>query len=370
MGAAPFLALEMEGLGFPILGKTDAAVETQGSWGDALKLNLWIRTGQAVLFELGRFPAATPDQLYQRITAMAWESVLFPDGYLTVTSTIETDAVRDPRFATLKCKDAIVDRMVKTAGSRPDSGPDRSGVVVHLHWDRREAIVYLNTSGETLSRRGYRHKTVAAPMQEALAATCILASGWNGATPFVNPMCGSGTLAIEAALVATGRAPGLTRRHFAFMKVRGYRESDWKSLRRHAEERIVPAAAPIIATDIDPKAVATAQENARAAGIENVIAFKACDFRETDVPPAPGAIVLNPEYGERLGRDKDLPAEYKAIGDFFKQRCNGYMGYIFTGSAAAARGVGLRTKRRIILYNSNIECRLLEFELYVGTRNP
>jgi putative N6-adenine-specific DNA methylase len=262
--------------------------------------------------------------------------------------------------------------MVKAAGSRPDSGPDRTGVVVHLHWDVGEAVVYINTSGESLSRRGYRKKTTRAPMQESLAAACILASGWDGTTPFVNPMCGSGTMAIEAALVAMKRAPGLTRRDFGFKHVRGYREADWKALVRDAEALGAPhssaASAPIIASDIDPRAVDIARENAAAAGV--AIEFATCDYRETNVPPGPGVVMLNPEYGERLGKDKDLPAEYKAIGDFFKQRCIGYKGYIFTGSAAAARNIGLRSKRRLIFYNSNLECRLLEFELYAGTRDP
>jgi 23S rRNA G2445 N2-methylase RlmL len=371
-GVASFLALELQRLGFPIVGQTEAAIETEGTWDDALKLNLWIRTGQAILLELHRFRAATPDQLYHGVADMPWEEWIHPDGYVTVTSSVLTQAVRDPRFATLRVKDAIVDRMVRTTGARPNSGPDRTGVVVHAHWEGPHATVYLNTSGDTLAKRGYRRRTVAAPMQEALAAACITASGWDGATAFANPMCGSGTLAIEAALIAANRAPGLTRRHFGFMKVRGYKETTWKALCREAEaaadQRL--ARPRIVASDIDPAAVQAARENADTAGVSDLVAFSVCDFRESEVPPAPGVVMLNPEYGQRLGRDKDLKAEYKAIGDFFKQKCSGYMGYVFTGSAEAARNIGLRTKRRLVLYNSNIECRLLEFELYAGTRNP
>ncbi|MFH0907794.1 MAG: class I SAM-dependent RNA methyltransferase [bacterium] len=369
-GVAPFLRSELQALGFPILSEKDAAVQTRGSFEDCLRLNLYLRTAQAVLFEIGAFRAGTPDELYKGIACIAWEGLLFQDGYVCVTSTVLTDAVRDPRFATLKCKDAIVDRMVKVVGSRPDSGSDRDKAVVHLHWDVSQAQVYIDTSGESLSRRNYRKNPWQAPMQESLAATCVLASGWTGQGNFVNPMCGSGTLAIEAALIALGRAPGLLRKNYGFMHIKGYREKTWKELCRSAQETRKAPAGKIIASDINPKAIEAARNNATNAGVDQAIEFSVCDFMQTTVPPDGGVVMFNPDYGERRGSDKNLEPMYKGIGDFMKQKCEGYKGYVFTGNLALAKKIGLRSSRRIQLFNSNIECRLLEFELYAGTRDP
>ena len=370
-GVPPYLSAELKALGFPIDASTDAAISTHGTFDDCMRLNLHLRTAQAVLFEISGFRAVTPDDLYAGVGRVAWEDLIHPDGYVCVTSTVLTSAVRDPRFATLRCKDAIVDRMVRVAGRRPNSGSDRTGTVIHLHWYDTQARVYIDTSGEALSRRNYRKNPWQAPMQEALAATCVLASGWTGAGNFVSPMCGSGTLAIEAALVALGRAPGLLRKNYGFMHVRPYREKTWKDFHRAAEEQArTSMPGRIIASDINPRAVDAARDNARNAGVEEFVTLETCDYTQTTVPPGSGVIMLNPEYGERLGSERDLEPLYKGIGDFLKQKCGGYKGYVFTGNLAMAKRIGLRSSRRIQLYNGSIECRLLEFELYAGTRDP
>jgi putative N6-adenine-specific DNA methylase len=206
-------------------------------------------------------------------------------------------------------------------------------------------------------------------MQETLAAAVVLATGWHGEAPFVNPMCGSGTIAIEAALVGIGRAPGLLRQNFGFMHVKGFDAALWERLKREAgaRERKRPGFV-VVATDLDPKAVAAARKNASAAKVDRLIRFQPCDFAETEVPPGGGVVLLNPEYGERMGEVRRLREVYGRIGDFFKKRCLGYTGYIFTGNLGLAKQVGLRTARRIPFYNSNIECRLLEYPLYPGSR--
>ena len=208
-------------------------------------------------------------------------------------------------------------------------------------------------------------------MQETLAAAVILAAGWDGTGPLVNPMCGSGTLAIEAALVAINRAPGLLRRHFSFQSVKGFREESWKDLKRtaQAEERAAPAA-PIFASDLSEEAVDAARQNARNAGVDRFIEFSVGDYAATVLPPPPGVIVFNPEYGERMGDESRLEPVYRGIGDFLKQKANGYMAYVFTANLKLAKCVGLHARRRIILYNANLEARLLEFEMYAGTRDP
>jgi putative N6-adenine-specific DNA methylase len=346
-----------------------AEVETEGTIEDTLRLNLLIRTGQRVLFLLESFNARTPDELYKEISRIHWEDYISEDSYFSVTSTVHNPTIKDSRFANVKCKDAVVDRIKEKRGHRPDTGPGRNKIVIHLYWKGHIAQVFLDTSGEPLSRRGYRMIPLKAPMQETLAAAIVLATGWVGNGNFINPMCGSGTLAIEAALIGLGRAPGLLRSNYGFMHLKGFDESSWKTLRRkiraEAKDRLKGR---IIATDISQQAVEAAKKNAMTAGVDRFIEFGVCGFSETPVPGGGGAVILNPEYGERMGEIEKLKETYKGIGDFFKKKCQGYGGYIFTGNLDLAKKVGLRTKRRTTLLNGPIECRLLEYDLYEGSR--
>jgi 23S rRNA G2445 N2-methylase RlmL len=370
-GMAPLLREEIAGCGLPLTGGTETSVLTRGTLADAMKLNLHLRTAHRVLLEIGTFRAREPADVYHGVQALPWEELLHVDGYFSVTSTVRHPSVRDSRYPSLVCKDAVADRMREKLGARPQSGSSPDHAVLHLHWEGDEASASIDTSGEPLSMRGYRRQGLEAPMRETLAAACVLFSGWRGEGPFLNPMCGCGTLAIEAALLALRRAPGLRRKNFGFMHVKGYREQDWKEMTRSAaaSEAEIPSGA-IVASDISPRAIEAARANASAAGVEDTIAFHVCDFRQSPVPAGPGTVMLNPEYGERLGRDKDLAEIYKGIGDFFKQRCAGYTGWVFTGNLKLAKQFGLHSKRRIILYNGPMECRLIEFELYPGSRRP
>jgi 23S rRNA G2445 N2-methylase RlmL len=368
-GITPFLNEEILSSGFPILSEGVAHVETEGTMDDAMRLNLLIRTGQRVLFLLETFHAKNPDGLYKKISGIAWEDYIPEEGYICVTSTVDTPTIQDSRFANLKCKDAVVDRVKRKCGRRPDSGPKRDRSVIHLYWKGEVCLVYLDTSGEPLSRRGYRRIPLKAPMQETLAAAVILATGWRGDGNSINPMCGSGTLAIEAALIALERAPGLLRSNYGFMHLKGFDQSSWKALRTKAKAGSKKNLnGKIIATDISQQAVEAAEKNAATAGVEHWIEFKVCDYSETPIAEGRGIIMLNPPYGERIGELKELGPVYKGIGDFFKKRCNGYMGYIFTGNFDLAKQVGLRTKKRLPFFNGNIECRLLEYDLYEGSR--
>jgi len=370
-GIPPILANEIRALGFPVVAEKEAAVETRGTLQDTMRLNLWLRTGHRVLFLLHDFRCRTPEELYRQLVRLPWEDYL--DGYspLSITSAVHNNTIKDTRFANLKCKDAIVDRLRRKIGRRPDSGPERSGAVVFLYWKAEEASLYLDTSGESLAKRGYRKIPLKAPMQETLAAATILATGWQGEGNFLNPMCGSGTLAIEAAWLGLRRPPALLRRNFGFMHRRGFEQTTWRALLAEAKAGIKKTlAAKIIATDHDPQAVAAARQNAKTAGVDHLIQFEVCDFTATPVPAGGGVIMLNPEYGQRLGRQSELEAIYPAIGDWLKQKGAGYTGYVFSGNLELAKRVGLRPKRRLPFFNGAIECRLLEFELYQGSRLP
>ena len=368
-GTPGILAGEIQTQRFPIRSTLETAVETEGTLADTLRLNLSLRTAQRVLYLFDAFPAVQAEDLYRRLVMLPWEKVIAADGFLSVTSSVNTAAVNDTRFANVKTKDAIVDRIREKQGRRPDSGPGRHGAVVYLHWEQDRCEVWLDTSGEPLSRRGYRKIPLEAPMQETLAAAVILATGWDGKGPLVSPMCGSGTLAIEGALIASRQAPGILRQNFGFMHLLGFDLSAFEKQREELKKAALPkTAGRIIATDIRPEAVEAARQNARTAEVEHLIEFQTCDFRESTVPEGEGIVILNPEYGERMGDAGKLGDIYKGIGDFFKNRCLGYRGYIFTGNLDLAKQVGLRTKRRIPFYNGPIECRLLEYELYRGSR--
>jgi 23S rRNA G2445 N2-methylase RlmL len=367
-GIAPYLEHELQVRGFPVFAVMNLGIFSEGTLLDAVSLNLQLRTGLRVLYLLKEFQAETPDELYRQIRLLPWQAILPVDGYVSVTSAVSTAAIQDSRFANLKCKDAIVDAMQEKMGRRPDSGPERSRSVVFLYWKDSDASIFIDTSGEPLSRRGYRKIPFKAPMQETLAAAVLLAAGWSGEGNFINPMCGSGTLAIEAALIALDKAPGLLRNNFGFMHIAGYDATAYQEIRqrlRAKAEKTIKGR--IIVSDDNPEAVAAARQNAKTAGIDHLLEFEVCDFRRTVIPEGEGIIMLNPPYGLRLGQIKPLESMYKAIGDFFKQQGQGYRGYIFTGNLALAKKVGLKTSRRLVFYNGAIESRLLEYILYAGS---
>lgn len=369
-GGAEVLAEEIRTAGVGAPGRIFRdAVELEGTLKECMALNLYLRCANRVFYRLMDFSADGPDALYKTILSFAWEEVLSPAGTFSVHSFVRHPSITDGRFANLKVKDAVADRFMKRFGRRPDSGPERSGFVLFLHWEGERVQVYIDTSGETLSRHGYRKIPLDAPLQESLAACLIHASGWSRRESLVNPMCGSGTLAIEAALLAAGMPPGLLRQNFGFMHINGFDRRKWEDLKNRARRGASKSIeCRIVATDIREEAVEASRRNAAAAGVESRIEFSVCDFRQTPLPDPPGVILINPAYGERLGEEKGLFQLYPAIGDFFKQRCAGYRGFVFTGNPALAKRIGLRTKSRKVFFNGPIECRLLEYELYEGSR--
>ncbi len=386
-GLASQAAGELQRMGYAIESATDTMVAVRGNMRDMMALNLRLRTAHRVLAPLLRSRCRDLREFYEDVLSIEWENYFEPDGYFTVNTVVFNDTIRDTRMPSLKAKDAIADRMRAKCGGRPDSGRDYFGASVFIYWEGDELTVYLDTTAEPLSRRGYRKLPWKAPMQETLAAGCVLASGWDASSPFVAPMCGSGTPAIEAALLALNRAPGSFKSHFGFMALKGYRitipgESAGTSVRQRFgaspeqiwKEMVAVARAqerregmpPIVATDLDPEAVETARLNAIAAGVSEYITFGECDFAATRLPAAPGVVFLNPEYGERMGEGQDLEALYGRIGDFFKKKCTGYTGCVLTGNMELSRKIGLRSAKRIPFFNGPIECRLVVFDLYAG----
>ncbi len=349
----------------------DDSVTLRGTALDALRLNLWLRTAHRVLIPLGAFEAKNLDHLYAHASKIPWEEWIDPDGYFTTHGSIRNDTIRDSRVAAMRLKDAIVDRIRNACGRRPDAGKEDKGASVFLYWHERDLRIFIDTSGSALSRRGYRLLPGKAPMQEALAAAVVMATGWNPDTPFVAPMVGSGTPAIEAAMIAKRRAPGLTRAHFAFMSLAGYRrpmadgatpEAFWKAECDKAvrDERPSNEMPRIVATDISREAIRTARANAKAAKMEQYISFGVCDFADTELPPQPGAIFMNPEYGERMGEKDALAPLYKRIGRWYASHPE-WNGCLFTSSPRLARATELEPRFLRPFFNGTLDCRLLSF---------
>lgn len=366
---SPYLQQEVTDLGCDIVRAFQTGVELLGTVNDCIPLNLNLRTASQVLYHLKSFTAADPEQLYKNLVEIPWEELIDFSGYFSVTSNVNNEHIRTPLFANVKVKDAVADRIKSKKGIRPNSGPELNKVVLHLYWQDDKADIFIDTSGETLAKHSYRKIPGKAPMLEALATSTIMATGWDRKSTFINPMCGSGTLAIEAALLATDKSPGFFRMNYAFMHLLGYDEQVFFAERRILKDKAIKQLDfKIIATDISDDAVDIARKNAKTAGVEHLIDFDVCDFADTQVPQGPGVVMFNPEYGERLGTHSKLEATYARIGDFLKQQCKGYKGYVFTGNPDLAKKIGLAAKRRIEFYNGKLDCRLLEYEIYEGSK--
>lgn len=372
--------VEVRDLGYTPIEVTENTVVVRGDMRDVMKLNLKLRTAHRVLVPLLRADCRNIRDLYHLAKSIDWENLIEADGYFSVSSIVHNYTIRDTRIPSLYTKDAIADRMRERCQRRPDSGGENKGSAVFVYWERDEVIIYLDTSGEPLSKRGYRKIPGSAPMQETLAAACLMAMHWDKKSPFLSPMCGSGTPAIEAAMMALNKAPGALKGHFAFQSIKGYSriipgetapriaprqhigaspEQIWKEIVLDAKNEEVTEGIPkIIATDISPEAVENAHTNAIAAGVAPYIEFKDCDFAETPIPQDKGCIFFNPEYGIRLGTVEELAPIYERIGTFMNEKCAGWTGGLITGNPDLARLVNLYYKTRVPFFNGPIDCRL------------
>ena len=363
------VATELQKYGFPVNKVSSKSVLTEGTLKDTYFLNLWLRTASHVLYKVKGFECSNPDHLYKVTNEYPWEDFIDVDSYFSVDSFVKNKHIKDTTYPNRKVKDAIVDRFMKKFNQRPNSGSDKSQIVIYLWWVEDEAMLYLDTSGGSLSKRGYRLIPGAAPLAESLAAGIILSTGWDGKTPFVNPMCGSGTLGIEAAMIAFNIPPGIYRRSFAFMHLKNYDKSVWDQLSRGVmRPASVRKTIPIYLSDINRRAVSEATKNIQKAGFQHLIQMEVKDFTRIQKPEPPGVMVMNPPYGERLEEEERLENLYVQIGDNFKNNCINYKGFVFTGNLNLAKKIGLKASSRTPFQNAKIECRLLEYEIFEGSK--
>ena len=364
-GLEEVVAAELRALGCVDVAPGRGSVGFRGGQRALVRANLWLRAASRVLVTLAEGPAGGRQALYELAAAVAWEDLVAPGQTVVVDVAGRGAGFASAGFAALTVKDALVDRIRARRGNRPDVDRDDPDLRVNLHLAGERAQLALDASGEPLAHRGYRPRGGPAPLAESLAAGVLLLAGYDGSQPFVDPMCGTGTIAIEAALVATRRAPGLHRR-FACERWRFLPAALLREEREAARAQRRAARQPVVGSDHDPRAVDAARRNADAAGVADVVRVERRELAALE-PPGPGAlIVANPPYGVRLGDADELPELYRAIGDALKTRGAGCTAWLLVGDPALAGRIGLRPQRRIVLFNGPIECRLLRFDLYRG----
>lgn len=367
-GLEETLAGELTALGAADAWPENRAAECSGDKQLLYKTNLWCRTATRILLPIAAFPADSSDRLYQGVANIDWAPYLDPDMTLAVDAIAIESAFDNSLFVAQRVKDAIVDQFRRRNGKRPSVDADNPDLRINIHIHGDKATLSLDSSGGPLTRRGYRIEGGKAPLSEVLAAGIVRLTEWDMASALIDPMCGSGTIVIEAAMAARNIAPGLLRKQFGFMRWKDYDEALHRQLVREARQTVkADLPVEIVGSDIDRHAIDEAKANARRAGVEGNIRFEVKPFDKQTPPPAPGTVVMNPPYGERIAV-KDIEAFYESFGDVLKQKYEGYTAFILSGNPDAAGHIGLRTSRKMKLFNGPLECRLLRFELYKGSR--
>lgn len=328
------------------------------------RVNYSSRLATRVLAPLSEFACFSDGALYAAARAVPWEAILSPEKTFAVFANVRDSRITHSQFAALRVKDAIADRFRDRCGRRPDVDPEAPDAWIHLSLRRDRAVLSLDTSGGSLHRRGYRLQTVAAPLQETLAAALVRLSGWQGERPLVDPMCGSGTILAEACLQYCRIAPAFRRARFGFELLPDFAAADWAQVRRQLDAARRPLPPGLIrGSDSDRQAVAAARENLRQIPGSRALAVERKDFRE--LPAIENAtIICNPPYGVRVGEAEQALALAKEFGDFLKKRCRGSTAYVLCNSAEMVRAVGLKPSRRFVLFNGPLECRLLKIEIF------
>jgi 23S rRNA (guanine2445-N2)-methyltransferase / 23S rRNA (guanine2069-N7)-methyltransferase len=372
-GVADLTAAELRTCGATDLSEFKLGVQFQGSLECAYRACLWSRTASRILLPLGTFTAATPEGLYEGVASIPWHEHIAPQGTLAVDFGGASAGITHTHFGALKTKDAIVDQLRARTGERPSVELEQPDVRIDVRVDRDRATVSLDLSGESLHRRGYRARGVAAPLKENLAAAVLLRSTWPAIAAqggeLLDPMCGSGTLLIEAALLALDVAPGSLRSHFGFIGWLGHDRALWQTLLEEAAaRRAARAQSPVVCRgfDHDPAAVHASLENIERAGLRGVVHVERRSLEQLVRPAASGLLVVNPPYGERIGDQAQLQALYALLGRHLREQFEGWQAAVLTGNPPLAKLIGIKARRSHTLFNGRIECRLLRFQVQPG----
>ncbi len=358
-------AKELERLGAKEVCPDFTGVNFQGDRALLYRVNLWARTIFRVLMPIREIKCYNAEQLYRSVQKIDWEEYIQPDNTLAVKCTGSNRNLNHTHFSALQIKKAIVDQQRRKTGRRSSVDLENPDLLINAHIFQNRCILSLDSSGASLHRRGYRPAMGLAPLKETLAAALLEMAEWNPNLPFLDPLCGSGTLPIEAALKGLNIAPGLYRKQFGFESWRDFDQSLWQEILKEAKDsQLSELKAPIVGSDHDHNILEQARTNANFCKIEHQIKFFQKELSQIESPADCGIIICNPPYGKRIGDAQDLGALYQLLGDIFKQRFKGWTAYVLTGNKELAKQIGLRASRRIPVYNGFLPCTLLKYELY------
>lgn len=369
-GLEQTLADELLRLGAKDVEIHNRAVGFTGDLGFLYKANLCLRTALRVLVPIETITVFNEKSLYEAIQSIDWEKYMNVTDTLSIDTVLNSDLFTHSQYVSQKAKDAIVDQFRTKYAERPSVDLDKPTIKINLHIFKDVCTVSLDSSGDSLHKRGYRDKTNLAPINEVLAAGLVMLSGWDKRTNFIDPMCGSGTILVEAALYANNIPPGYFRENFGFMrwnKFMPFDEALWDVIFDAAINKITNHEQTIIGGELSPNVAKKAKENIKLAKVDDVVSIRNCDMKDFDVPPGRGVVIINPPYGERMVKD-NIEELYKMMGDTFKKKFAGYNCWILSSNLDAFKHVGLRPTRKITLYNGQLECKFMKFEIYEGTK--
>lgn len=356
---------ELERLGAKKVEPGFCGAQFEGDRTLLYKVNLWARLPFRILQRLSVFDCEDGDELFAGVQKIDWDEHLTPEMTLAVTATGKTEALNHTHFTSLQVKNAIVKQQMDRHGFRSDVDTHEPDVRINVHLRDDRATVSLDSSGDSLHRRGYRPAVGAAPLKESLASALIQMSGWQPEQAFYDPLCGSGTLPLEAGLRALRVAPGLFRERFGFETWLDFDEALWEEMLSEADDVQREALPAFVGgSDRNPNVLIQANSNAQKCGIEHLVNFQQCELAEVEAPAGSGILLCNPPYGERLGKDTDLGAFYKLLGNVLKQRFKGWTAYVLSGNKALSRNIGLKSASRMPVYNGALLCQLMKYELY------
>lgn len=367
-GLEEILIRELTELGATDIEKHNRAVGFVGDLGFMYKANLCLRTALRVLVPIHSFEVRNEQDLYDKIKVMKWEEYMGVDDTLAINCSLNSDLFKHSQYLEQKTKDAIVDRFRELFGRRPSVDTERPSLRVNLFINKSNCIVSLDSSGESLHKRGYRDKTNLAPINEVLAAGMILLSGWDRKSNFIDPMCGTGTILIEAALIAANIPAGSYKSFFGFEKWKNFDQELWDDVYGEAMDKINEDKPIIMGGEISKHVARKAIINVNEANMKNSISITNCDFEDLPAPEGKGVLIINPPYGERMDKDEDINALYKMIGDTLKKKWAGYEAWLITSNMEAAKHIRLNPNPKIKLFNGALECRFMRYELYSGTK--
>jgi putative N6-adenine-specific DNA methylase len=359
------LAAEMTALGLSDIRIARRAVYCKGSLRDVYRMNLHLRTALRILIPVYESSIRSADDIHRAAMKHDWTQHFSNKQTFAIDPNVRSEFIKHSNYASVKLKDAIADTFRNKFGTRPDVNPETPDVLFNLHIDEHRMTVSLDSSGDSLNRRGYRNRGAQAPLNEVLAAGMILLSGWHGECDFYDPMCGSGTLAIEANMIAQNMPAGMLRNTFGFMRWSNYDRSLWQQVKKEALNNIQPLKCRIHASDADKWQLRAANDNITNAGFDEDIDVSQADFFEKKPLGDHGVLMMNPPYGERMDQENILLL-YKNIGDHLKRNWPGFQAWILSSNEEAIKKIGLKPSRKFPLINGTLNCRFIRIELFAG----